>query len=152
MKLSGFSLKYPGIFLGLYSSKLLWPQSFAGISLRTWLVLVLNYASELTCSLCSITSHYPYHKPLKVIVIIIRVMELGDCKLSQRSSGSNLVSVTRLTNNESLSHIQWKWFCISQGQLLIPWKALLESSLFQCLTGVRFFSAFKQPWWTSYHV
>lgn len=152
MKLSGFSLKYPGIFLGLYSSKLLWPQSFAGISLRTWLVLVLTMpflSSRVLCALSQAT--ILYRKPLKVTVIIIRVMELGIASYlkGHQAPTSYLWQGWQIM---SQSHIQWKWFRISQGQLFIPWKSLLESSLFQCLTGVRFFSASKQPWWMSYHV
>ena len=151
-------LKYPGIFLGLYSSKLLWPQSFAGISLRTWLVLVLNYAfSELTCSLCSITSHYPLPQGFKGYSDNNhRVMELG---IESYLKG-HLAPTSYLWHGwqiMSQSHIPWKWFHASQGQLFISWKALLESSFFcgaqTCLTIVRFFfSASKQPWWMSYHM
>ena len=140
MKLSGFSLKYPGIFLGLYSSKLLWPQSFAGISLRTWLVLVLNYAfSEFTCSLFSITSHYPLSQAFKGYSgNNHRVMELG---IGSYLKG-HLAPTSYLWHGwqiMSQSHIQWKWFHTSQGQLFISWKALLESSFFCASLQLDFF-------------
>ena len=140
MKLSGFSLKYPGIFLGLYSRKLLWPQSFAGISLRTWLVLVLNYAfSELTCSLFSITSHYPLSQAFKGYSDNNhRVMELG---IGSYLKG-HLAPTSYLWHGwqiTSQSHIQWKWFHTSQGQLFISRKALLESSFFCASLQLDFF-------------